>query len=206
MLSLIPILLAHARRAWQDERMDRTPATLLEKLQRGSRDDSWPRFVRLFTPLLLHWCGRLGLQQSDASDLVQDVFTTLVKKLPEFRYDAGQSFRGWLRIILLNKWRDCKRRRTLPTAGTAEDLAHVPAEPENDLDEQEYRRFLLGRALELMQAEFAPRTWKACWEHVVVGRPAPAVAAELGIAVGSVYVAKSRVLCRLREELAGLLE
>lgn len=186
--------------------MDRTPATLLEKLRRGNRDDSWPRFVQLFTPLLLHWCRRLGLQQSDACDLVQEVFTTLVKKLPEFRYDAGQSFRGWLRIVLLNKWRDYKRRRTLPTAGAAEDLAHVLVQPDNDLDEQEYRRFLLGRALEMMQAEFAPKTWKACWEHVVGGRPAADVAVDLGIAIGSVYAAKSRVLTRLRQELVGLLD
>jgi RNA polymerase sigma-70 factor, ECF subfamily len=62
------------------------------------------------------------------------------------------------------------------------------------------------RALELMQAEFPMRLWKACWEHVVNDRPAAEVAAELGIAVGTVYVAKSRVLSRLREELADLLE
>jgi RNA polymerase sigma-70 factor (ECF subfamily) len=57
-----------------------------------------------------------------------------------------------------------------------------------------------------MQAEFSPKTWKACWEHVVAGRPAAEVAAELGISVGSVYVAKSRVLSRLRQELEGLLD
>ena len=57
-----------------------------------------------------------------------------------------------------------------------------------------------------MQAEFAPGTWKACWEHVVMGRPAAEVAAELGLALGSVYVAKSRVMSRLRQELQGLLE
>ena len=57
-----------------------------------------------------------------------------------------------------------------------------------------------------MQTEFPPKTWQACWEHVVQGPAAAEVAAELGIAVGSVYVAKSRVLCRLREELQGLLD
>jgi RNA polymerase sigma-70 factor (ECF subfamily) len=62
------------------------------------------------------------------------------------------------------------------------------------------------RALELMQAEFGDRTWKACWEHVVVDRTAADVAQELGITVGSVYVAKSRVLFRLRTELHGLLD
>ena len=73
-------------------------------------------------------------------------------------------------------------------------------------DEAEYRRHLLHRALELMQVEFPLKTWKACWEHVVEGRPAAEVAAELDIGVGSVYVAKSRVIGRLRHELEGLFE
>jgi RNA polymerase sigma-70 factor (ECF subfamily) len=57
-----------------------------------------------------------------------------------------------------------------------------------------------------MQSEFQPTTWKACWETVAHGRPAAKVAAELRISIDSVYTAKSRVLRRLRQELAGLLE
>ena len=72
--------------------------------------------------------------------------------------------------------------------------------------EIEYRQHLVGRALELMQSEFEPATWRACWEVVVAERSASAVAAELGISVDSVYAAKSRVLRRLRKELEGLLD
>ncbi len=72
--------------------------------------------------------------------------------------------------------------------------------------EAEYRELLVARALELMQDEFQPATWKACWEVVVAGRPAAEVAAELGLTIGAVYAAKSRVLRRLRRELDGLLE
>ena len=57
-----------------------------------------------------------------------------------------------------------------------------------------------------MQAEFRPTTWKACWEHVVAGRAAAEVAAQLGITVNAVYLAKSHVLARLRQEMAGLLD
>jgi RNA polymerase sigma-70 factor (ECF subfamily) len=57
-----------------------------------------------------------------------------------------------------------------------------------------------------MKADFQPTTWKACWEYVVADRPPAEVAAELGISVGAVYVAKSRVLNRLRQELQGLLD
>jgi RNA polymerase sigma-70 factor (ECF subfamily) len=57
-----------------------------------------------------------------------------------------------------------------------------------------------------MRAEFESSTWTACWEHVVSGRSAADVAAELGISEGAVYVAKCRVLRRLRQELKGLLD
>jgi RNA polymerase sigma-70 factor (ECF subfamily) len=64
----------------------------------------------------------------------------------------------------------------------------------------------MARALEIMQAQFQPATWKACWEHPAVGRAAAEVAAELGTSEGAVYVATHRVLRRLREELEGLLD
>jgi RNA polymerase sigma-70 factor, ECF subfamily len=161
--------------------------------------------VRLYTPLLYCWARRLDLQPSEASDLVQDVFTLLVRKLPQFQYDPQKSFRKWLRTVLLNKWREGHRRRRLPTgdAGLAE--ASVP-DPVDEFSEAEYRQHLVRCALQVMQREFQPVTWKACWEYLVVGRPATEVAAELGVSVDVVYSAKSRVLHRLRMELAGLLD
>src|SRR5205823_5013820 len=86
--------------------MHTTPASLLERLQRADEQTAWVRFVELYTPVLFAWARRLGLQAQDAADLVQEVFTVLVRKLPEFRYDRQKSFRGWLRTITLNKWRD----------------------------------------------------------------------------------------------------
>ena len=70
--------------------------------------------------------------------------------------------------------------------------------------EKEYRDYLIGRALQVMRTDFQPTTWRACWEHVAQGRPVAEVAAELGISVRAVYLAKARVLRRLRKELEGL--
>ncbi|HEV3080157.1 MAG TPA: hypothetical protein VGY66_10270, partial [Gemmataceae bacterium] len=72
--------------------------------------------------------------------------------------------------------------------------------------EAEYRRELSRRALRLMQGEFAPTTWKACWETVVHDRSTDEVARELGISENAVYLARCRVLRRLREELGGLVD
>ena len=82
----------------------------------------------------------------------------------------------------------------------------VSPDAEDAFWQVEYRQHLVNRALKLMQAEFEDSTWKACWECVVAGKPAAEVADELGLTVPAVYAAKSRVLRRLREQLAGLLE
>jgi RNA polymerase sigma-70 factor (ECF subfamily) len=183
-----------------------TSPSLLERLRRSDEPAAWARFVELYTPLLYHWARRAGQQPADAADLVQDVFAVLLRQMPLFTYDRHKSFRGWLRTVTLNKWRERLRHRAPgPPAGGA--LADRPG-PDGlaDFEEAEYRQYLARRALQLMQAEFAPAAWKACWEVVVAGRSAADVAAELGVSVNAVYTAKSRVLHRLRQELAGLLD
>jgi RNA polymerase sigma-70 factor (ECF subfamily) len=185
--------------------MQPTPVSLLERLREPGDRDAWDRFVRLYTPLLYHWAGRLGLAPDEAADLVQDVFVLLLDKLPGFTYDASRRFRGWLWTLTINKVRE--RRRAAPAFEelTAEDGAHTP-DGVPAFVEEEYRGYVTGRALELLRRDFEPRTWRAYWEHVTNGRTAPVVAAELGVSVGAVYAAKTRVLARLREELKGLLD
>ena len=171
--------------------MDTTPATLLERVRNPGDREAWRRFVQLYTPLLYHWARGLGLQESDAADLLQDVFTILHRKLPTFTYDHSKSFRAWLRTITLNKWREHKRREAVLPQQTNQDGLPDLAAPEGPDPswEVEYRRQLVRRALQIMQTEFQPATWKACWEQVVSGRAAAAVAEELGISLAAAYAA-----------------
>jgi RNA polymerase sigma-70 factor (ECF subfamily) len=188
--------------------MNTTPVSLLQRLRQPNQPVAWARFVELYTPVLFAWARRLGLQAQDAADLVQEVFAILVRKLPEFDYNPQQGFRKWLHTVTRNKWRDaCRRRGVLPPQAGGDALEDVPnSDGPDSLAECEYRQQLVSRALELMQTDFQPATWKACWELVVNGRPAADIAQELGITVNAVYLAKGRVLHRLRTELEGLLE
>ena len=188
--------------------MNTTPASLLERLRNPAEEQAWNRFVALYTPLLYHWARRMGLSTPDAADLVQEVFTTLIQKLPEFSYDPGKRFRGWLWTLTLNKWREIRRRRAVPVADATEVELSAVADADNvaGFEEAEYRQHLVSRALQLMQADFQPGTWKACWEQVANGRAAAEVARELGMTVNAAHLAKSRVLRRLRQELDGLLD
>jgi RNA polymerase sigma-70 factor (ECF subfamily) len=185
-----------------------THASLLERLRQPAQEQAWARFVELYTPLLFHWARHLGLQEPDAADLVQDVLTSLLQKLPEFTYDRDKSFRSWLRTVTFNRWRDnCKQRARQPLAGHADTLAAVPGPDQADAFwDEEYCRHLVGRALAVMRAEFQESTWRACWEFVTAGKPAAQVARELGITENAVYLAKGRVLRRLRDELQGLMD
>jgi RNA polymerase sigma-70 factor (ECF subfamily) len=187
--------------------MHTTSPTLLNRLHRPGDATAWQRLVELYTPLLFGWCHRQGVSAQDAADLVQEVFVALLQTLPTFQYDRSGSFRRWLRTLLLNKLCDHKRRAAranralaqLPGAEEAPDIAEV-------FSEEEYRLQLARRALELMQARFAEATWKACWQTVVEGRSPADVAGELGISENSVYVARCRVLRRLRQDLDGLID
>jgi RNA polymerase sigma-70 factor, ECF subfamily len=186
---------------------DSTSASLLKRLHGPADQAAWDRFVRLYTPLLFYWARKAGLAEADSADVVQDVFCVLVRKMPEFRYDPAKSFRAWLRTVLRNTWLNRRRQKVAQPHG---DLKGI--EPQNssdeltELEEAEYRQQLVARAIELMQAEFEPTTWQACWRFAVVGQPAGEVARELGLSVNAVYLAKSRVMSRLRRELEGLLD
>jgi RNA polymerase sigma-70 factor (ECF subfamily) len=186
--------------------MNTTSASLLERLRQPAAQEDWDRFVRLYTPLLFYWARHtLHLQQQDAADLVQDVFLVLVQKLRRFGYDQDGSFRGWLRTVLLNVWRNDQRRHRLPVDGAPpSDLPGV-----NNIawfEDDEEKRYLAARALEMIQKRFETPTWKAFWETRVCGRPIEEVAAELGVTVNAVYVARSKVLSLLRLEFGPLLD
>ncbi len=185
-----------------------TSASLLQRLREPDHHQAWEQFVELYAPLIFHWGRRYGLGEADAADLVQEVMAKLVVRLPQFQYDPHKRFRSWLRTVTLNTARDLHRRRPWQALATvAQQAASPEAVPPDDLfEEKEYRAFLIQRALELMQRHFQETTWRACWEHVVQGRPAADVARELGISPNAVYIAKYRVLRKLRQELQGLLD
>lgn len=190
-----------------------TSSTLLERV-RARSDDAWQRFGQLYRPLVLGWARQAGLQDADAEDVAQDVFQAVHGAIADFRHDrSGDTLRGWLRTITRNKARDLARRaaREPPGAGgehaRAELLAAAcPPPAGSDVADRDEQRALLRRALDMTLADFADRTRRAFWAVVVEGRAPAEVARELGVGVHVVYLAKSRVLKRLRDEFEGLVD
>lgn len=182
-------------------------ATLVGRLQ-AREPHAWERFASIYGPLVYRWARRAGLQDSDAADVMQEVFQAVSAGILRFRRDQpGDTFRGWLwgitRLKTLQVFRRRKREPQVSAAQSLADLATLPELPSDDLSGD--LAVVARCALALLQSDFQPTTWQAFEQTVMHGRSAADVAAELGIAIGSVYTAKCRVTARLRQELGDLL-
>lgn len=184
-----------------------TSLTLLDRIRLRNQPDAWSRFVRLYTPLLRAWATRQGLRDADADDLTQEVLLKLMDELPKYTREDGQSFLGWLYRVTVNRCIDFRRRVATRAMPAADGLSGVDAEsPLSDFEEVEYRRSLVNRGLELIRAEFNERTWAAFQQLMIQGVPAADVARGLGVTENAVYLARHRVLTRLRREIDGFVE
>ncbi len=189
-----------------------TASTSLLQRVRQRDPAAWRRLVHLFSPTVYAMARGAGLQAADAADVVQEVFRAVARGLDGFRREQpGDSFRAWLRTIARNKIRDHYRRRQgqPQSVGGTDAQARLEAQtgPQDDLAaEPALENAELARALELVRAEFEPRTWEAFQRAAVDGEATADIAADLGISVNAVRKAKSRVLSRLREELKDLLD
>ena len=182
-----------------------TRASLLVRLRDRRDDSAWTQFIDLYGPLVYHWCRRAGFGSDDSADLVQDVFRAVVAAIADYRHDRpGDSFRGWLRTITRNRIRDHLRRTAGQAVAAGGTDAHAQLQslsddlPDDEATSLTESQSILRRALELLRLEFQEATWQAFWLTAMEGKPAQDVARELRMSVAAVYVARSRVIARLR--------
>lgn len=179
---------------------------------------AWRKIVHVYGPLVYRWCRSAGVPEHAAADIGQEVFRAIADGLQKFRREnAGDTFVGWMRQITRYKIVDYQRKvMKEPTAGggsTFQDfLGAVPDRiPKGQSGESTAclldaeRRLLVNRAMELLQRDFKPRTWRAFWATAVEGRATNDVAADLDMTTMAIRKAKSRVLHRLRQEFGELL-
>jgi RNA polymerase sigma-70 factor (ECF subfamily) len=190
-----------------------TSASLLERLAVAPSDDDWRRLDDLYRPLLRAWMARAGVAASDVDDLVQDVLFAVFREIAGFEWRGQGAFRAWLRTILAHRVRDHFRgQRYRPTATGDSDFLRRLDELESPdsalsrLWDREHDEHVAASLMQRVQGDFAPVTWQAFRRHALEGEPAVQVAEALSLSLNSVLLAKSRVLKRLRQELAGLVE
>ncbi|HSQ54532.1 MAG TPA: sigma-70 family RNA polymerase sigma factor [Gemmata sp.] len=193
--------------------MSATSATLLERLRDPRDSEAWGRLNDLYAPLIRAWSERMSIRGADADDLVQNVLTVVVRRYSEFVHpERPGAFRGWLRAIAANCAREAWRSRRLsPQAPGGTDFASYLSRLEDPADalsrewDREHDVHVARRLLERIKNDFEPRTWELFRRFVLEGSPADEVAAACATTANAVYIAKSRVLARLRVEAGGLL-
>jgi RNA polymerase sigma-70 factor (ECF subfamily) len=190
-----------------------TSLTWLGRLTDNPSEGDWKKLLDEYGPLLRSWLTRAGVPFADHDDLSQEVLIVLVREVSGFERRGPGAFRAWLRTILYNRIRDYFRARSNRVSAVGGSDAWNRLDELTDPDsgisklwDQEYDEHIAARTLERVRVDFTPTTWEAFTRQVIEGRPACDVAKELGISRNAVLVAKSRVLTRIRTELAGLLD
>jgi RNA polymerase sigma-70 factor (ECF subfamily) len=185
----------------------------LLRIRDANDEEAWRQFVDLYTPLVYQFARKRGLQDADAADLTQIVFSALTRSIPRLDYDPRHgTFRGWLFAVVRNQLHKLLYRQRRWPRGTGDSAAHQlldnqPAreDEEEALWEQEYARQTFLWAADKVRREFSDSSWQAFWQTAVEGKGPKDTAKALGMTVGAVYTAKSRVLDRIRKTSRELL-
>jgi RNA polymerase sigma-70 factor (ECF subfamily) len=195
--------------------MDVTPSTrpsLIVRLRNSQDERAWAEFTAIYSPLIYRLARRKGLQDADAADLVQEVLRAVAKAIDRWEPDPARGpFRGWLfriaRNLMINVMTSQRRH---PRGIGGEDFARFleeqagASQEDSALFEIEYKRQLFQWASDRIRGEFRPSTWAAFRRTWVEGSKSRDVAAELGMSLGAVHMARSRVVARLRQVIAGV--
>jgi RNA polymerase sigma-70 factor (ECF subfamily) len=185
-----------------------TSITLLARLRHTPADQAaWAEFVERYGPRIHAWCRRWGLQEADAQDVAQAVLVKVLGAMQSFRYDPSQKFRAWLKTITHHAWQDLVRGRQQlvegrDAAGDDDPLQALAAR--DDLGEQleaAYEQELMECALVRVRPRVQPLTWEAFRLTALEGLSGARASAQLGMALTSVYKAKSNVLKLVEAEV-----
>jgi RNA polymerase sigma factor (sigma-70 family) len=189
-----------------------TRASLLVRIRDPHDERAWAEFVEIYEPVLYRLARQRGFQDADARELAQEVFVAVASAIDRWRADPARGkFRTWLFRIARNFSINylATRRRHLQGTGDSDvqellDQQPAPRPEETLLFEQQYKRELFSRAATRVRGQFREASWQAFWRTSVDGLEAAAVAGTLGISIGAVYIARSRVMARLRQEIQRL--
>jgi len=189
-----------------------TRPSLLVRIRNPQDERAWREFLDIYEPLVYRLARRKGFQDADARELSQEVFLAVASAIDRWDPDPSRgSFRSWLFRIARNLMVNLLvRQRRHPQGTGSTDIKHLleeqaaPVGEDSALFDGEYQREAFRWAAGQVRGQFRGTTWKAFWLSSVEGREIKEVAETLGITVGAVYIARSRVMARLRQSVEGL--
>jgi RNA polymerase sigma-70 factor (ECF subfamily) len=190
-----------------------TRVSLLQAARSGG-DDAWQRLADLYRPFLAGWARRHAPALHDAEDLAQDILLAVLRALPRFEHNGRRgAFRAWLRSVAVSCTHDFWSARCAQPRGTGDsallaslhELEDPTSGPARAWD-REHDAYVLRHLLDQVAVEFELQTMQAFRRLALDGQPAATVTAELKMSAGAAYMAKSRVMQRLRQLAEGLVD
>lgn len=185
-----------------------TQASLIARVKNPADAAAWTEFLAIYRPVVYRLARAKGLQDSDAEDLAQRVFLSVSRAIGAWEPTAAAPpFRVWLFKITRNAILNALTRKhpDQPAGSTSvwELLHQHPATEDGSSEEflKESRREAFRWAAEEIRNEFSPVTWNLFWQTAIVGQPAEEVAAQYRRTPGAVYMARFRVMKRLKEKV-----
>ena len=179
-----------------------TRRSLVQRLSNLEDQRTWQEFFETYWRLIYSVARKAGLDEFEAEEAVQETVISVVRRIPELRYDPNiGSFRGWL--LTLARWRiaDQFRKRRSSQAIDVE-AASIEQPWFTETWNQEWENHLLTASLERLKQKASLSQFQVFECYVIKGWPAQKVAKELRVSVGSVYLAKNRLLPILKEIMA----
>ncbi|MBX3378796.1 MAG: sigma-70 family RNA polymerase sigma factor [Phycisphaeraceae bacterium] len=180
-----------------------TTTLLLDQLRDDVNQAAWNEMDERFRGVVFGVARKFGLDEADAADVAQETMVQSLQDLRAGRYDRSRGrLSGWIIAIAHNRITDVQRRQKRGIRDMGEPAQ--PVAPGLDAISVAWKEALrddvFRRAWERLQAESGqnPANIKAFELAVIRGVPPEAVAADCGISVDQVYVAKNRVAGKLR--------
>lgn len=190
-----------------------TRASLILRLPDATDVEAWEEFVAIYQPVVYRVARRKGMQDADAQELVQEVLFAVSRAVESWDPDPKRGrFRDWLFRIAHNWIVNYLTRRKHQSIATGHNewtqlLTSQVVQPDREesaIFELEFRRELFHRAAEVVRKAVKESTWQAFWLTGVEEIPPAVVAERLALTVGGVYIARSRVMARMRDEVERL--
>ncbi|MCA9010440.1 MAG: sigma-70 family RNA polymerase sigma factor [Planctomycetaceae bacterium] len=182
-----------------------TSVSLLERIRSCGDPDDWQQLTELYTPLIRIWIRRYSSSQQEVEDVTQDVLAVVVRRLPDFARSRPGSFRTWLRTITVNCLRDSwKKKRLRPVVAGGSSFQQVLeqlSDPHSELSRlwnDEHDQHVLQSLLTRIRPTIPDQMWQSFFRVAMAGEAVDDVAEDLGVTVNSIYIARSRVMARLR--------
>ena len=188
---------------------EETSSTLLSRA-RLNESEAWEKIVQLYSPLIFRWCRLSGLSATDTDSVGRNVFLAVGQGLADFRHSGPKrSFREWLRFVTREKITDFVQRTEQDRAGAAENIRlHTVLQDDDESEEttREESRLLHDQAIASIRNEFSEQDWQAFFRSVANAESPRSIAADLGVSVTNVYLARSRIRKRLRLYFSDLID